>query len=150
MRVSAIGVEHALDVPIQCPHDANTCKHRWAARLSDQDQGFHRGLPFGGLMLGFRKPRDEFAGILKSDKPPTARQRDRIVELTVPAKSLTGASCFDIVSGVGCPPDKLSKLQRASPLRISGAASMANALIVRKDQLPRPTKSISAAQKPRL
>ena len=35
------------------------------ARLSDQDQGFHRCLPFCGLVLGFRKLRDVSAGIVE-------------------------------------------------------------------------------------
>jgi hypothetical protein len=34
---------------------------------------------------GFRKLRDVFAGILKSDELACARKRDRIVELALPA-----------------------------------------------------------------
>jgi hypothetical protein len=33
-----------------------------------QDQGFHRGLPLRGLMLGLRKLRDVAAGILECDQ----------------------------------------------------------------------------------
>jgi hypothetical protein len=40
---------------------------------------------FRGLVLGFRKPRDEFAGILERDELTAAGQRDRIVELPLPS-----------------------------------------------------------------
>jgi hypothetical protein len=51
MMVFAIGIKHTLDVTVQSPHDADPRKHRWAARRRDQDQGFHRSLPFRGLVL---------------------------------------------------------------------------------------------------
>jgi len=44
MMLFAVGIEHALDVAIQCPLDADTREHRRAARLSDQNQGLHRCL----------------------------------------------------------------------------------------------------------
>ena len=45
MRLFAVGIEHALDVAVQSSHDADARKHRWAAVLRDQDQGFHCRLP---------------------------------------------------------------------------------------------------------
>ena len=75
-----LGVEYALNVSIERLHDADPRHHRWVARLGDQDQGFHRCLPFRGLVLGIRKPRDEFAGILKRDDLAAAGKRDWIVE----------------------------------------------------------------------
>jgi hypothetical protein len=35
----AVGVEHALDVTVQGPHDADASEHGGAARRRDQDQG---------------------------------------------------------------------------------------------------------------
>jgi hypothetical protein len=38
MRVFPVGVEHALDVPVQRPHDADPRQHRRPAALRDQQQ----------------------------------------------------------------------------------------------------------------
>jgi hypothetical protein len=64
----AVGVEHALDVTVQGPHDADASEHGGAARRRDQDQGLHGGLPFLSLMLGFRKLRDVTPGVLECYK----------------------------------------------------------------------------------
>jgi len=85
MRVLPLRVEHALDVAVQCSHHTNPCEHRRAARGRDQDQRLHCCLPLRGLMLVFRKPRDEFAGVLEGDELATAGQRDRIVETPLPS-----------------------------------------------------------------
>ena len=37
---------------VQCPHDADPGEHRRATKLHNQQQGFHRGLPFRGIVLG--------------------------------------------------------------------------------------------------
>jgi hypothetical protein len=42
MMIFAIGVEHALDTAVQCPHDADAGEHRRPAERHDQDQGLHR------------------------------------------------------------------------------------------------------------
>src|SRR5258708_6557943 len=80
MMVFAIGIEHALDVAVQCPHDADARKHRRPARGRDQDQSFHGRLPVGSLVLGLRKLRDVVASVLERDKLATARQRDWFFE----------------------------------------------------------------------
>jgi hypothetical protein len=51
MLVFAIGVENSLDAAVQRSHDADARKHRWPAERHDEDQGFHRGLPFRRLVL---------------------------------------------------------------------------------------------------
>jgi hypothetical protein len=51
----------------------------------DQDQSLHRRLPLPGLVLGLRKLRDVFAGILERDEFAAAGQRDRIIERPVPS-----------------------------------------------------------------
>ena len=44
MMILAIWIEDTLPMPVQRSHDPDPRKHRGAAFLSDQDQGFHRGL----------------------------------------------------------------------------------------------------------
>jgi hypothetical protein len=73
-------IEHAFDVSVQCPHEADARKHRRAAQRHDQDQRFHRGLPFLALVNGLRKLRDVIAGIFKRDELATVGQRDWIIE----------------------------------------------------------------------
>jgi hypothetical protein len=46
MRLFAMGIERALDVPVRCAHDTNPRKHRRAAKLDHQNQRLDRGLPF--------------------------------------------------------------------------------------------------------
>jgi hypothetical protein len=84
MRVFAIGVEHALDVTVQCLHDADPGEHCRPSTRSDKHQGFHRCLPFRRGMLGFRKLGDVVAGVLKRDELAAARQINRIFEWPSP------------------------------------------------------------------
>jgi len=49
MMIFAIGIEHPLDVPVQCPHDTDAGEHRRPAIFRDQQQRLHCGLPFGGV-----------------------------------------------------------------------------------------------------
>jgi hypothetical protein len=63
MLVFTIRIEHALDVSVQRPHDADTRKHRRPARRRDQDQGFGGGLPCRSLLLGFWQFSDVGAGV---------------------------------------------------------------------------------------
>jgi hypothetical protein len=89
MRVFAIGIKVAGDVPFQCPHDADPREHRRPAVRRDQHQDVHCCLPFRGFMLGWRQSRDVVAGVLKRDKVTAARKRDRIVECPFPASCFT-------------------------------------------------------------
>src|SRR5260370_13256851 len=57
-----------------------------------------------------------------------------------PALALTQSRALDVRR------TRVMKLQRAPPLRHSGAGSMANALVIRKTQLPKLKKDLSAAQ----
>jgi hypothetical protein len=75
MMIFARRIERPLDVPVQCPHDADPREHRWAAERRHKDQGFHGRLPFRGFVLRFRKLRNVGAGILESDDLATARQQ---------------------------------------------------------------------------
>jgi hypothetical protein len=65
MMFFAVRIEHAFNTAVQCPHDANPREHRRSARCRDQDQGFHRSLPFLGFVLGLRKLRDIGAGVFE-------------------------------------------------------------------------------------
>jgi hypothetical protein len=71
-NVCFCGIEHALDVAVQCPHDADACEHRRAAERRDQDQRLHGGLPLRSFVLGLRKLGDVGASILKRDQLTTA------------------------------------------------------------------------------
>jgi hypothetical protein len=48
----AVRIELANVVTVQRLHDADPGKHRRSAVRRDQDQRFHRCLPFLGFMLG--------------------------------------------------------------------------------------------------
>jgi hypothetical protein len=84
MVILAIGIEHALDVTVKRPHYADPREHRWAARLSHQNQSFHRCLPFWGFVLGLWKFHDVVAGIFERDEGSSALQLYRIIERTFP------------------------------------------------------------------
>jgi len=45
MRLFALRVEFGGVVPVQCPHNADACKHRRAVLLCDEDQGLNRVEP---------------------------------------------------------------------------------------------------------
>ncbi len=94
MMFLARGIKLPNVVAVQCPHDADAREHRWPARRRDQDQGFHRGLPFLRVVLGLGKFRDVPAGVLERDELTAARQLDRILEPSLPAVIANGASPF--------------------------------------------------------
>ena len=52
---SAVQIELANMVAVQCPHDADAREHRRATLRRHQDQGLHGRLPFHSLMLGLRQ-----------------------------------------------------------------------------------------------
>jgi hypothetical protein len=80
MRVLARWVEHPLDVAIERPHDADPRKHRRAAKVRNQHQGFHRGLPFGRVVLDLRQFSDVKRGFAKRGQQLALGQRDWFVE----------------------------------------------------------------------
>ena len=67
MRILARGVKLANVAAVQRPYDADTRKHRRAARRRYKDQGLHCGLPLRGLVFSLRKSRDVFAGVRERD-----------------------------------------------------------------------------------
>jgi len=94
MRVFTIGVEHALDAAIECPHDANASKHRRATEIHDEEKGLHRGLPLRCRMFGLRQPRDVSRRVTQGDKLATAGSGYRIVEGAAPSPIANDASPF--------------------------------------------------------
>ena len=55
-------VKHALDVPVDRPHDSDAREHRWSAMFRDQ-QRFHPGLPFVGIVFGLGQFGDVCGGV---------------------------------------------------------------------------------------
>ena len=51
MVVFAIRIARARRVPVQRFHDTNPREHRRPVMLGHQDQRFHRGLPFLGVVF---------------------------------------------------------------------------------------------------
>jgi hypothetical protein len=41
--------------PVQCPHHADPREHRWPVMFGDQQQRFHRRLPFLGIVFRLRQ-----------------------------------------------------------------------------------------------
>jgi len=80
MVVFPVSVERALDMTVQCPHDADPRVHQRPAPFSRHDQRLHRCLPCGKVLLSLRQLHDEGGGVLQRDKLATARQRDRVFE----------------------------------------------------------------------
>jgi hypothetical protein len=70
-----IRIELANLVAVQRLHDADPRQHCRPARLRDQEQRLHRRLPLRRLVLGLRKLRDVFAGILERDELAAAGKR---------------------------------------------------------------------------
>jgi hypothetical protein len=83
--ILAIGIELALDVPIQRPHDADPRKHRRPAQRRDQHQRFHGGLPLRGHVFGLRELGDVGASVHQGDEPLPIRQRDRVLKTLSPS-----------------------------------------------------------------
>jgi hypothetical protein len=95
MMLFAIGIEHAFDVPVKRPHDADARHHRRAAvAFGDQDQRFDRRLPLLELLFGLRQLLDISGRVLKRDKLAAAGERDRIFELALQPRSLMTPTFF--------------------------------------------------------
>jgi hypothetical protein len=69
--------EHALLIPVQRPHHADTRQHRRAATRDDH-QGLHCCLPFRRAALGLGQFGDVVAGVLQRDELAAVRQGDWI------------------------------------------------------------------------
>jgi len=61
-------------VTVYCAHYADPREHRRPAGRRDQQQGFHRCLPFRRFVLGLRELRDVGAGVLERDEGAAVRQ----------------------------------------------------------------------------
>jgi hypothetical protein len=78
----------SVDVPVQCPHDADARKHRRTVERRDQDQGFHCSLPFRRCVFDLRKSCNVVAGVLKRDQRATAGQGDWLIKDARPSQSI--------------------------------------------------------------
>lgn len=87
MMTFAVGVEIPNVVPIERPHDADAREHGRAAKLRDQEQRFHCGLPRRGVVFGLGQLGDELGRIPERNELATARQRDWIVESPLSTRS---------------------------------------------------------------
>jgi hypothetical protein len=56
-------IEHAFNMPIQGSHNADSREHRWPIPFGNQDQRFHRGLPFWRFMFGLGQLGDVERGV---------------------------------------------------------------------------------------
>jgi hypothetical protein len=79
-------------MPVQRPHDADARHHGRAVMFDDQKHCFDRSLPFIELLFSLGELLDISGGVLEGDELATARQRDRIVELALPAPVANAAS----------------------------------------------------------
>ena len=70
---------------VQRSHNTDAREQRWPVMLCDQQQRFHRGLPFIGVVFGFRQFGDVLGGIAqRAQRLLSARQYDRIKKLLIP------------------------------------------------------------------
>jgi len=85
VSIVAVRIKHALEVPVQCCHDADPRELRWPVIFYNQQQRFHRCLPFFGIVLCLGQFGDVGTGVLQRGELATAPQRDRIVEAPLPS-----------------------------------------------------------------
>jgi hypothetical protein len=85
MGIFAGRFEHPLDMPVQGPQHADPRMHQEVAAFGHTDQTTDRGLPFCEVLLGLRQIHDGIGTVFERDELSTARQRYRIVELSLPA-----------------------------------------------------------------
>jgi hypothetical protein len=64
---------------VQRSHDTDPRKHRRPAGRRDQDQDFHRRLPFLGFVFGFRKLRDVYPDSQRIRRDPLPNGAIRIL-----------------------------------------------------------------------
>jgi hypothetical protein len=87
-------VELSFDMTIERPHHAYPGKHRRSAALGNQQQRFHRGLPFRGIVFGLWQLGDVERGVAEGDERLAFGQFDRIEELLVPRHDFSLAQCL--------------------------------------------------------
>jgi hypothetical protein len=63
--VLPIRIKHALNVSVQCSHDADAREHRRASQFRDQQKRLHRGLPFVRVVFCLGQLGDVVASILE-------------------------------------------------------------------------------------
>jgi hypothetical protein len=80
MRVFAIGVEHALDMPVQGPQHTNPRMHQRPTAFGCHDQRFGRGLPYLQVLLRRRQLHDVAGSIFQRRELAMAEQVDRIFD----------------------------------------------------------------------
>jgi len=68
---------------IDPPEEHCRCAHRRSALFCDQQQRFHRGLPFVGIVFRFRQFRNVLGGIAQRAQG-LAVDHDRIKKLLIP------------------------------------------------------------------
>ena len=84
MLVFARRIGHALDVAVQRSHDADAREQRGPVLFCDQQQRFHRGLPFVGIVFGLGQFGDVRGGVTERDHRFPAGHRDRIDKPLIP------------------------------------------------------------------
>jgi hypothetical protein len=80
MRVFPRWIEHALDVAVQRPHEADAHHHGRPIEIDDQEQGFDRSLPLLESLLGLRQFHDIVGSVLESNELATVGEGDRVLE----------------------------------------------------------------------
>jgi hypothetical protein len=64
----ASGVTRPSGLPYQRQHHSDPREHRRPIMLGYQQQRFHRGQPFFGVVFGLRKLGDVFSGVAERDQ----------------------------------------------------------------------------------
>jgi hypothetical protein len=67
---------------MQRPHRRDPREHGRPVLFDDQQQGFHRRLPFGGVVFCLRQPGDVLPGVPQRNERTSVRQRYRVIEAT--------------------------------------------------------------------
>jgi hypothetical protein len=86
MMILARRIKFPNVVSIKRPHHADASEHCRAAKLRNEKQRFHRGLPFRCVVLGLWQLGDVLCRIPERDELATAQQGDRIVESALPIR----------------------------------------------------------------
>ena len=68
MRILPRRVELPLDMTVERPHHADPGEHRRATALSNQQERFQRGLPFGGIVFDLGELGDVEGDVAKRVK----------------------------------------------------------------------------------
>jgi hypothetical protein len=64
MMIFPVGIGSPNVMTVQRPHDANPGEHRRPAKVGNEKQPFHSGLPFRGVVFGLGQSGDVEGGIL--------------------------------------------------------------------------------------